>query len=184
MKVTEVLVEEHRAIERMLRVLGRAAEMLEAGKPVEHDDLDKIIKFLKIFADRCHHGKEEDRLFPAMEAAGIPREGGPIEVMLEEHRLGRELVRRMAEAAAGIREGEQGASSTLVEAARSYISLLTQHIEKEDKILFPLAELHIPGERKAELLEGFERFERKEIGEGRHEELLNLLRTLEERYLG
>lgn len=144
---------------RMLKVLERVSRRLEGGEHVDPRDLEGIIEFLRMFADRCHHGKEEDRLFPAMEAAGIPMEGGPITVMLKEHKVGRGFVGRMAEAVLRIKEGDENVFREFVEAARSYIALLTQHIEKEDKILFPMAEHYIPRERRAELLESFEREE-------------------------
>jgi hypothetical protein len=78
MKATEQLRNEHEGIKLMMHILWKLSGKLEAGEEVDPEHLEKIIEFFRIFADKCHHGKEEDLLFPVLEAAGIPREGGPI----------------------------------------------------------------------------------------------------------
>jgi len=180
---TEQLREEHKAIKLALRILEAFCKRLESSEGVDPDDLDRTVEFIQVFADRCHHGKEEDLLFPAMEEAGIPREGGPIGVMLAEHDMGRSYVRAMAKAVGDYRAGDGKAPALFVENARNYISLLAQHIDKEDFILFPMAEGHLSREKQDELLQGFELVERERIGPGKHEEFHELLHRLEETYL-
>ena len=82
MEATKILIDEHRVIERVLAVLEKAADRLEVDQGVQADYFLNAAEFIKGFADGCHHRKEEGVLFPAMEAAGIPRQGGPIGVML------------------------------------------------------------------------------------------------------
>lgn len=82
MKPTEQLKEEHKAIKLMLKVLEAMCRRLENKENIPKEHFEKVLEFIKVFADKCHHGKEEDLLFPAMEKAGIPREGGPLNVML------------------------------------------------------------------------------------------------------
>lgn len=183
MKPTDVLKEEHKAIKLMLRVLDVVCNRLESGERVDHEDFEKILKFIRIFADRCHHGKEEDVLFPALEEVGIPREGGPIGVMLMEHDMGRSYVRAMSEAIARCKGGDVKAISNIISNARNYIALLTQHIEKEDNILFLMADNTLPEEKQNRILKEFERIEHERIGIGKHEELHKLLHRLKESYL-
>jgi hemerythrin-like domain-containing protein len=183
MKPTEELMAEHRAIERMLRILERVAERLEAGAPTDPADLEAIVEFIRIFADRCHHGKEEDLLFQAMETAGVPRQGGPIGVMLAEHTLGREYVRGMAEGIAAYARGEPGAARQIAENARGYVALLSQHIVKEDQILYPVADRVLSPATQADLSQGFARVEEERVGPGRHEAFHALLERLEATYL-
>ena len=95
MEATKILNDEHRVIERVLAVLEKAAGSLEADQGVQADFFLSAAEFIKGFADGCHHRKEEGVLFPAMEAAGVPRQGGPIGVMLAEHEEGRRLTREM-----------------------------------------------------------------------------------------
>lgn len=184
MKPTDQLKDEHKGIKLMLQILGKICEQLEARIEINADHLEKIIDFFKVFVDQCHHGKEENLLFPAMEDAGIPREGGPIEVLLLEHEQGRKYVRIMNEALGNYWEDASDTSSSLVVNSRSYIDLLTKHIEKEDTVLFPLADSHLLQKKQKELLQGFEKIELERIGIGKHEEFHRLLDTLEVAYLG
>lgn len=167
----------------MLRILKKVCDRLESGDEVNPEHLDQILNFIKVFADQCHHGKEEDLLFPAMEEAGIPREGGPIGVMLTEHDMGRGYVKSMNEAVSKYKAGNHKVSSTIVENAESYIELLTPHIEKEDNILYAMADMHLSEKKQEELLEGFEKVESEKIGIGKHEEFHKLLHHLKEVYL-
>ena len=103
--------------------------------------------------------------------------------MLTEHDMGRGYVKGMSEAVAKYKAGDRKASSAIVENARNYIALLTQHIDKEDNILYPMADMHLSEERQNELLEEFEVVERERIGVGKHEEFHRLLDHLGEVYL-
>ncbi len=127
---TEILRDEHRVILGALATLERAADRLEAGGAPPAGWWEQMLDWLRAFADRNHHAKEERSLFPAMVKAGVPAEHGPIAVMLEEHVQGRALVLRMA-----VAEGAARAA-----AAREYVGLLRDHIAKEDGFVFPLAD--------------------------------------------
>lgn len=180
---TEELKQEHEGILLMLRVLERVAAKIESGEKADADHLEKMVEFLRVFADRCHHGKEEDLLFPAMEKAGIPRERGPIGVMLMEHEEGRGYIRKMADALARNKKGEPAALGDFAKAARQYLNLLTQHIQKENQVLFPMGDRVLPKDVQAKLTEGFEKIEEERIGKGTHERFHRLLEELEEKYL-
>ena len=183
MKPTEELKDEHQAIKLALKILGKICEKLELGAGVDPAHLENMVDFIRTFADRCHHGKEEDLLFPEMEKAGMPREGGPIGVMLTEHDAGRRFVKGMIEAAGQYRAGESGAASQFAENARNYIDLLTRHIDKEDNILYPMADKLLPEDRQQALLADFAKVEAERIGAGRHEAFHQMLHELREIYL-
>jgi hemerythrin-like domain-containing protein len=182
MKATEVLKEEHGGVKIMLRILGNVCDRLGSGKTVSPGDLDGILEFLKVFVDRCHHAKEEDFLFPALERAGIPREGGPIGVMLSEHVKGREFIRGMSDAAEGCKRGDRDAVGRFLANARGYTELLLEHIEKEDDILYPMADERLDEETKRKLVEDFEKVEEERVGHGRHEEFHRLMEQLQKAY--
>jgi hemerythrin-like domain-containing protein len=184
MRPTEQLKEEHKAIKLMLQILEKVCEKLESNEKVNPEHLEKIVEFIKVFADKCHHGKEEDLLFPAMEEAGIPKEGGPIGVMLVEHNLGRDYVKGMTQAVAKYKTGDGTVSPKIVENARNYIKLLIPHINKEDNILYLMADMRLSKDKQQELLEEFEKVEHEIIGAGKHEEFHQLLHDLKQVYLG
>lgn len=168
---TGMLREEHEVILRALALLEGLGQRLESGEPVDRDGLAWLREFFSTFADRCHHGKEEQHLFPALERHGVPVEGGPLGVMLHEHEEGRALLRTMA----------QGNNRQTAGAIRGYATLLRAHIEKENGVLFPLAERVLPDEEQRGLVHAFEAVEQAVGGPGLHERLLSELSRLEER---
>ncbi|MBZ5670455.1 MAG: hemerythrin domain-containing protein [Acidobacteriia bacterium] len=168
---TKVLRHEHEAILKMLEVTEKVANRLEQGEAVRQEVLANLQEFFRLFADQCHHGKEEDLLFPLLEQKGIPRTGGPIGVLLREHEEGRSLIRQMGDAAEATKSGLTGAGSRWAGAARGYVGLLHGHIEKENNVLFMMAErLLTPGEQE-QLAEDFEKLEVDKMGVGTHERL-------------
>jgi len=177
MKSTEVLRGEHRVIERGLAILESIADKIERGESPPRDKVVALLDFFSMFADRCHHGKEEGMLFPELEAKGIPKERGPIGVMLFEHEEGRESRRKMAEAVNNL--ADEANRQQFVTEARNYINLLRQHIWKEDNVLFKMAEQVLTEGEDEQLAERFERYEREEIGEGVHERYHDLVGELE-----
>lgn len=173
----DVLRHEHDAILMALRILDRIAEHAGQGT-LAPADAAAFLGFLREFADKCHHGKEEGLLFPAMIEAGLPQQGGPIAVMLHEHEEGRRLVAAMGQATEPTLDPR-----AFVAAANAYAAHLRAHIEKENTILFPMAEQVVaPGVLEG-LTERFEQHEEQVIGHGRHEELHGMLKDLKARYL-
>ena len=160
MKATQELKNEHRGIERMLRVLSVLAEKTERGEALHVPHIDGIMEFLTGFIDKCHHGKEEEFLFPALETAGVKREGGPIGVMLSEHEQGRLLVARLKTHISAHRSGDRQAAGGIRKTVQAYVELLTQHIVKEDTVLFPMADSKLDAGQDETLFEAFERLER------------------------
>lgn len=175
-KPTEILSDEHRVIERVLDALQRLTAV-----PVNPllEQWRKALDFFRHFADQCHHFKEEKVLFPALEEHGIPREGGPIGMMLAEHEEGRGHVRSMIDAVEQVAKGNGAASTTLLDHARAYVTLLREHIQKEDDILFRMADEVIPEEEQRRILKDFENHEAEEMGAGAHEKYLGIAHELE-----
>jgi hemerythrin-like domain-containing protein len=183
MKATEILKEEHRAIRKMLDVIDKICENLSSNREVPVEDLEGVVEFIRTFADRCHHSKEEDILFIALEDSGVPREGGPVGVMLMEHQQGRAYVKGMAEGISALKNGEESGKKMFIENVLTYRELLDQHIYKEDNILYQIAEIHIPGERLHKMVDEFEEAEKVKVGEGVHQKMHDLLHHLIENYL-
>jgi hemerythrin-like domain-containing protein len=173
---TEVLKQEHRIIERVLAVVET---LVERPGIASKEPWEKAIDFIRNFADKCHHLKEEQLLFPALEEHGIPRDGGPLGMMLAEHEEGRALVRAMAESLprAGV---DPKVEAALKQNARAYLRLLREHIQKEDEVLFNIAEDVLPPEEQRKLAQEFEQHEAEEIGAGVHEKYVKVVQELEQ----
>lgn len=182
MYATQQLRDEHEGIKVMLAVLEHLAIRMENGQQVNLDHAEQIVDFLRTFADKCHHGKEEDLLFPALEAAGVPAQNGPIGVMLGEHTLGRSYIRGMADALERLRAGED-AGEDYADNALGYVELLRAHIDKENNILFTMAERMLPAAEHERQAADFERIEAERIGPGVHERYHALIHSLRDTYL-
>ncbi len=168
---THILRHEHEAILKMLGAAEDVAGQLEEGKKVPKNTLDDLLEFFRLFADQCHHGKEEELLFPLLEKKGIPRYGGPIGIMLNEHDEGRQLIQNLKDSALDYAAGDSGAGARWATAARAYARLLSQHIYKENNVLFNIAEQVLTPQEQAQLAESFERLEVEKMGAGTHERL-------------
>ncbi|HDS30715.1 MAG TPA: hemerythrin [Firmicutes bacterium] len=171
---TQILKDEHRIIESVLDCLEKMADGIDAGKSLDETSARDAIDFIRNFADKCHHAKEEDKLFPAMEAVGIPSQGGPIGVMLYEHDLGRGYVKNMDRLIPDAVNGDKNALKEFTDNARAFIGLLREHIQKEDFILYPLADQSFSPEDQEKLMASFEDVENHEIGHGVHEKYLGI----------
>jgi hemerythrin-like domain-containing protein len=146
--ITAALVNEHRLIKRMLALLERNAQRTAAGEYRSYRFYLDGVAFIRDYADRFHHAKEEDVLFEALVANGMPREHSPVAAMLVEHDRGRAFVKAMEEAARQADDGIAGRDAVIAANALAYVALLREHIDKEDDILYPLAERVIPEEMR------------------------------------
>ncbi len=161
MKATNILMEEHRVIERVLGALETSAQKLEGGAAVRPGFFLEAAEFIRGFADGRHHNKEEGVLFKVMAGCGVPVQGGPIAVMLDEHEQARAYTRAMHDAAERLEAGDESARAAVVHSALDYCTLLRAHITKEDRILFPLADNVIPADQQPKLEQQFEQAERE-----------------------
>ncbi len=171
MFATAVLRSEHDVILKMLDATDEVGRRLLSGEKVAAEILSELLAFFRLFADRCHHGKEEDLLFPLLEKKGIPRGGGPIGVMLFEHESGRELIQEMDQAASQFQTNPGVYGPRWARAAAEYTNLLREHIAKENNVLFRMAENLLTTEEQEKLAQEFEGNEREKLGAGASERL-------------
>jgi len=175
---TEILRHEHDAVVKMLGFTEDLADQLDRGQRVSPEVLDKVLEFFRVFVDQCHHSKEEDLLFPLLEAKGVPRAGGPLGVMLSEHEEGRKRIKEIIQAAEDYRLIVEGSGCRWASAARGYADLQHAHLDKENNVLFVMAETMLTPDEQASLVEGFEKLEVEKIGVGRHEQIHAMMAEL------
>lgn len=150
---THILRHEHRIIEQVLRAIEGMCFKLKTGENVPIEALSQALEFVQNFADRFHHMREEEFLFPALEQAGFGREGGALYFLQEEHLIERELLVKLEFAVREYRYGDPDAASQFVEAANQFCRHLVGHMQKEDNLLFRIAEEVISEESKTELMQ-------------------------------
>ena len=137
------LKKDHDLIEKVLKSMETTLELLKNGKRIPEAILMPIIDFSKNFTNVCHHGKEEDSLFPALEKTGMPKNMGPIAVMIMEHEITKKLSDRLENSAK--KYLENGDSDKLQFDINEYIEHVKQHLWKENNRLFVMAEMRLDG---------------------------------------
>lgn len=176
MKATEILAAEHEVIIQVLNCLERFVQNFKSERSFPREAAAEILDFLSIFADACHHGKEEEHLFLFMEARGMPRHTGPTGVMLYEHDQGRNLIREMKTLLASA-QVDDSAKVEFCRASEQYVSLLRQHIHKENHCLFPMADSQFSEQDQKDLLTAFQKTEHEKFP-GIHSQYLKLAKKL------
>ncbi|HET6352373.1 MAG TPA: hemerythrin domain-containing protein [Coriobacteriia bacterium] len=182
MKATADLREEHGGVARMLAIMDRIEGRAHSGEAPNADELAQVIDFLRVFVDKCHHGKEEMVLFPAMRDSHIATAEGVIDELLLDHTAGRSAVVAISQAADSVASGDEGALRALADSFAAYTALLRAHIRREERDCFDVADRELSAEAAERLQEGFDRIEREVVGGGVHEAFHELLDRLSFEY--
>ena len=138
---TSSLRSDHNLIERVLSSMTATVSLLKDGKVVPESILLQTIDFTKNFVDVCHHGKEEETLFPALAQTGMPTKMGPIARMLLEHQITKEIASKIEESSKIY--FTNGDSEELVRNIEQYIQHVTDHLHKENNRLFMMADARL-----------------------------------------
>ncbi len=170
----EILMGEHRVMEKVLTVLvGQAKKLVDGGDGAKEarGRIAKSLDFYETFMDRCHNMKEEKVLFPKLEQRGIPKEGGPIGVMFIEHQKEREFLKAI-KVSLGADESE-----SVLNKSKDFAELVKDHVWKEDDTLYPMGKKVLSESDAQKLVTGFDGIE-KELGKGVHERYHELAEKL------
>jgi hemerythrin-like domain-containing protein len=180
---TVSLRRDHDLIEKVLKSMWATIPLLKSGKTIPSPILNQVIDFTKNFTDVCHHGKEENSLFPELEKKGMSRNAGPIAVMLMEHEITRKLAKRMEESSKTYIT--TGNSSQLIIDMQEYINHVVQHIWKENNRLFEMAEMALKDsmEQVNANLDDVEKSKLREIGKSRID-YEKIAEELEHKFIG
>ncbi len=167
--ITEDLSNEHQNILKLIDAMLTECEELENGKKLDKVFFDEAIDFIKNYADRYHHAKEEDILFKVLLENLENMHCNPIPVMLHEHETGRNYVKGLEE---GLNENNK---EKIVGNARRYGYLLREHISKEDNVLYPMAEEALNDLQKETVLNKYGEVETGEFSKENVQKYLNVL---------
>lgn len=184
MKSIEIMVNEHENIKRMLKVVREISYRVMTMGEFDMEDVPKIIDFIRIYADKHHHGKEEDILFKTMnEKIDKLREAGSITGMYIEHDLGRLFMKDLEDALKEYSQGNDRARLDIIANAVGYTNLLERHINKENMAMYKFAEKMLEDEDKLFIEEKAGQIEKQAEAEGLQEKYIELLENLEEKYI-
>jgi hemerythrin-like domain-containing protein len=160
------LMIEHRLIERMLAIIRQTLSQIKASNAVDPLFIDTAVDFIRTYADRTHHGKEEDILFRDLETRSLSEADRRImKELVEEHVFARKTTKELVEANTRYRNGNGLALGVIVDKLETLVNLYPRHINKEDKVFFPAARAYFTEEEDQAMLAEFWEFDRKMIHE-------------------
>ena len=181
-KATDSLRKDHESVSLILDIMEAINRKIEASEVVVTQDIKNVADFLTGFADSYHHKKEENFLFPALAEAGMPTQGGPVGIMLQEHDISRSLTERINGSADSYCSGTESALQDFKAASSEYVFHLRQHVDKENNILFNMADMQLDQFAQADVIDSFDEL-LEEFGLERYNKLLEMLNNLKEKYL-
>ena len=172
------LMIEHRLIERMLSVIKGVLAEIESKHKVDPVFVDIAVDFIKVYADRTHHGKEEDILFRELNNKPLTAEDQRImKELIEEHMFGRQTTKALVDANTRYRNGDETALTEIAAKFQILVEFYPKHIEKEDKVFFPSTRNYFTDEEDQAMLAEFWEFDRMMI----HEKYKSLVKGFESR---
>lgn len=177
MKSTKLLMADHEIILDGLHVLDEMVAEAEQGKAIDNHDIRSLLTFFRDFANGCHHVKEGTIFFPALMQAGMPSQTGTLCVMSYEHERGRALTSAMSDSL------DRNKKEDFLMYAHRYIQLLREHIEKENRVLFDLADQTLSDDEDETVADAIEHFEKYIVGKPACERFTSVIQSLASKYL-
>ena len=160
------LMIEHRLIERMLSVIKNALSTIESNHKVDPVFVDIAVDFIRVYADRTHHGKEEDILFRELTKKMLSdKDRQVMNELIEDHVFGRQTTKELIAANSRYRNGDETALADITNKLQTLIDFYPKHIDKEDKVFFPSSRAYFTDEEDQDMLAEFFEFDRKIIHE-------------------
>jgi len=170
------LAHEHRVIERLIAVMREKLELLREEGRVDPTFVVVATDFIRTYADRCHHGKEEDILFRDLAEKDLSEPvAEAMQDLIQEHVYGREVTGRLVQANAAYAAGDTSVLPQIESAMQQLVDFYPRHIEKEDQHFFKdCLEYLTPEEQQSMLLE-YDEFDRELV----HEKYRAVVESLE-----
>jgi len=166
MQARGLLMIEHRLIEKMIALIEETLKQIETTNEVDPLFIDTAVDFIRIYADRTHHGKEEDIFFRDLTKKDLSEDDRKVmNELIEEHVFGRKTTGQLVDANRKYRSGDASALKTIAECLQTLVNFYPKHIIKEDKVFFPASRQYFSDEEDDAMLQEFWEFDRKMIYE-------------------
>ena len=179
MKATEILTREHELILQALNSLFLAQKKIEENQQLPKEFFEKALVFLREFADKFHHFKEEYLMFGLLALKKDGTFDGPIGSLRFQHERCRNCIDVISNSLDGYAEKDDIAITRLLESLAGYISLLRRHIYEEDHIFFKMAEKELSKEEDDILSVQFKKEDQKMGGQSFYAQHCKLLEEME-----
>jgi hemerythrin-like domain-containing protein len=179
----QLMIEEHVYIKRVLKVVRKMCLLVYKHKPIDFDDFEIVIDFVREYADKHHHGKEEELLFNRIiDETGEIGEKLITHGMMVEHFQGRFFIHELESALIELKKGKQEVIIDVIANAISYVNLLERHIDKEDKVVYTFAERKLKAETIEQINAECDIFEQKQAALSIQAKYKKVVQDLELKY--
>lgn len=166
MRPSGTLMIEHRLIEKIIPIINNRIGGVNGGNPVDPIFIDSVVDFFRTYADRTHHGKEEDILFKAIERKKLPDDlMKAMQELINDHIYARKVVGAVVEANNRYRAGNKDSLAEIIKDLKILVGFYPGHIEREDRVFFPEVMKHFDKQELDDMLKEFWEFDRKMIHE-------------------
>ena len=169
------LMIEHRLIEEMISLIKDTFAQIKSTKKVDPIVVDTMVDFIRVYADRTHHGKEEDILFRDLKKKPLSEEDSRVmNELIQEHVFGRQTTKALVDANNRYRNGDHSALDKIADNLQVLVDFYPKHIDKEDKVFFPASRAYFTDEEDQAMLKEFFEFDQKMI----HEKYMSVVESL------
>jgi len=184
MDAIDLMVSEHKNIKRMLKVIRSMCIKVLNNDEIDYQDFDKVIDFVRNYADKHHHAKEENILFKKMQQEldeSIAK--GPVAAMFAEHDQGRFFISNLENALEKYKAGDIDSKVDIIANSICYTDLLNRHIDKEDTAIYSFAKRALSKEALEEVEQKCNEVESTAEEKKKQEKYITLVEEFEKKYL-
>ena len=184
MTPTENLIKEHEEINELLDIMSKIAMKIKSKDVFYPNDVEEIIDYLIIIIDKSHHGKEDEVFYPELISSGIPNEKAPLSIINYEHTLAKRYLKDISSCVVNCKIGNDFSGELLADSLTNYVVVIKNHIQREEEIVFPIANEVLSSEKQNEISQRFEAIEQNNISLSFFDRFNKLLKKLKVKYPG
>ena len=183
MKPTDNLIIEHREISELLNIMSIIADNIKSKDVFYPNDVEEIIDYLIIILDKSHQDKEDEVFYPELIMSGVPNDKAPLSIVNYEHTLAKHYLNEISSCVVNCKIGNDFSGDLLADSLTNYVIVIQNHIQREEEIVFPMANEVLSEEKQNEISQKFEDIEQKNKTHNFTDHFKNLLNKLNNKYL-
>lgn len=184
MTPTENLTKEHKKINELLDIMSKIALKIKSNDVFYPNDVEEIVDYLIIIIDNNHHGKEDGVFYPELISSGIPKETAPLSIINYEHTTAKRYLKDISSCVVNCKIGNDFSGELLADSLTNYVTVTKNHIQREEEIVFPIANEVLSVEKQNEILQRFDEIEQRNISNSFNDHFNKLLNKLKIKYPG
>ena len=182
MTPTENLINEHKKINELLDIMSKIALKIKSKDVFYPNDVEEVVKYLINIIENSHHGKEDDVFYPELISSGIPKETAPLSIINYEHIISVNYLKDISSCVVNCKIGNDFSGELLADSLTNYVIAIKNHIQREEEIVFPIANEVFSIEKQNEILQRFEVIEQKYISNSFNDQFEKLLNKFKKKY--